>query len=980
DSVLWQSSGSLYFPGSGVWTAGGNVGIGTTTPIVALDVEGNLRVTNLDEGETDAVITHLSGLFQSRVIDSRVWGVSLVDGLSLIPNYLVKVFDSNTLGNSLIYDNGANIGIGNTDPKFTLDINGSLNVATTAEIGSLKLTGALIDKNSDAGVSGQVLASTGDGVDWIDISSGGIEGTGTINYIPIWSSTSSLGDSVLWQSSGSLYFPGSGVWTAGGNVGIGTTMPDSRLNVAGNLKVREEVIYSQGFEDNTFPPSLEWSTGGSANWSRDSGVKYEGSASAKSGAITHGQSTWLDLNYTFPENGSISFYWKVSSEEDYDFLVFCVDNDSCTIEEGYRERISGEVDWVEVTVNVLAGLHSFRWIYGKDSSASEGEDTGWVDNIRLKSGGLYVLNVGSYFLGGNVGIGTTNPTKKLEVYDGELYVDHPSSLKLASYYDGDAYDVYVSGKYVYLLNGYTDELEILDISDPFNPFLIGSYSLPTNGKGISVNGRYAYVAVGNYGLYIIDISDPSSPSFVASYDTSGSSYDVYVSGRYAYVADGTSGLNVIDVSNQNNPVLIGAYNTDGRAFSVYVSGKYAYIADDYGGFDVVDISDPANPFLVGSYTTSGYATDVYVSGRYAYVADDYGGLVILDISDPSSPNYVASYEVDNYYAYGVYVSGKYAYVAYENLGLVVLDVSDPSHPTLVGNYNANCIIASSSCLDGIHPTYARKVYVSGKYAYMADGFYGLMVIDLMGANIYVADIGNIQSQNINIVNDVDIGNNLFIRNSLNVGPGGILSGGSLGVGVSSSVSAMRIIQSGSGNVLDLFSGSNNLFTVKSIGNVGIGITNPDAKLDVNGRIKMRNWVADGTTVVYKNDNGDIGVISSDLRLKKDISPLTNVLDMVLQLNPYRYRSLNSSEESNYRLGLIAQEVMPVMPELTFKFTDFNSGEEYYSVHYDQLPVLLLAAIKEQQTEIALLENRLDLMVETASGSGFLAQLAQNWPI
>ena len=62
-------------------------------------------------------------------------------------------------------------------------------------------------------------------------------------------------------------------------------------------------------------------------------------------------------------------------------------------------------------------------------------------------------------------------------------------------------------------------------------------------------------------------------------------------------------------------------------------------------------------------------------------------------------------------AYGVYVSGDYAYVADGSSGLAVIDISDPTDPGL--------------------PVYedttgsARNVYVSGDYAYIADWSSGL---------------------------------------------------------------------------------------------------------------------------------------------------------------------------------------------------------------------------------------------------------------
>jgi hypothetical protein len=64
----------------------------------------------------------------------------------------------------------------------------------------------------------------------------------------------------------------------------------------------------------------------------------------------------------------------------------------------------------------------------------------------------------------------------------------------------------------------------------------------------------------------------------------------------------------------------------------------------------------------------------------------------------------------------VTVAGPYAYVADSYGGLQVIDVSDPARPQWVGGYDT-----SGS---------AQGVAVSGNYAYVADSYGGLQVIDV----------------------------------------------------------------------------------------------------------------------------------------------------------------------------------------------------------------------------------------------------------
>ncbi|MFA7468443.1 MAG: hypothetical protein WCY82_09280, partial [Desulfotomaculaceae bacterium] len=113
----------------------GRIGIGTNNPSHSLDVNGEARISTLGAGATDTVVTHNAGVLQSRSIDSRVWGSTLVDGSSLTANYLTKVSDANTIVNSLVFDDGTGVGIGTTSPTALLHLG-----AGTSSLAPLKLT------------------------------------------------------------------------------------------------------------------------------------------------------------------------------------------------------------------------------------------------------------------------------------------------------------------------------------------------------------------------------------------------------------------------------------------------------------------------------------------------------------------------------------------------------------------------------------------------------------------------------------------------------------------------------------------------------------------------------------------------------------------------------------------------------------------------------------------------------------------------
>ena len=123
------------------------------------------------------------------------------------------------------------------------------------------------------------------------------------------------------------------------------------------------------------------------------------------------------------------------------------------------------------------------------------------------------------------------------------------------------------------------------------------------------------------------------------------------------------------------------------------------------------------------------------------------------------------------------------------------------------------------------------------------------------------------------------------------------------------------------------------------GNVGIGTNIPSEKLQVAGNI-----YAIGT------------ITSSDLRFKKNIVTIDNALSKVLAMRGVFY-DMRVAEfpdrgfSSNHQMGLIAQEVEKVLPEVV---STQNDG--YKGVDYQKIIALLIESIKELEQKVKVLEN------------------------
>ena len=190
---------------------------------------------------------------------------------------------------------------------------------------------------------------------------------------------------------------------------------------------------------------------------------------------------------------------------------------------------------------------------------------------------------------------------------------------------------------------------------------------------------------------------------------------------------------------------------------------------------------------------------------------------------------------------------------------------------------------------------------------------------------------------------------------------------------------------------------------RSLGNVGIGTSAPGNKLTVNGNIAPEStnvgtvgtsslfWKSaylsevhlNSSIVLSASSNGAIlnddlkpsatasfnlggtnfrwnNIYSqnplntpSDVRLKKNVIPLSYGLAEILLLNPKSY-VLKSDEQARVQFGLIAQEARKVIPEIVHG----NEDKESLSMTYESLIPVLINAIQEQQQLIQAL--KLDL--------------------
>jgi hypothetical protein len=329
---------------------------------------------------------------------------------------------STVVGDSIITQAALGQGItvgGNLDVTNDTNLQGSL-LADSLEvtndsvfIGSARFNGTIKDTSGGVGTNGQVLTSTGTGVAWATDAGGSVTGTGTTNYIAKWNTSSSIQDSIIFDN--------------GTNVGVGTATPSAKLHVNGS-----EFLVTQGNEtglninNDTYIYKIGDISGGEnqAYMQIDSAASKAFFLNSNVGIGTSSPLSKLHLN------GGTGGLFTGLTFGDGDTGIWEATDDNLRFSTSSSTRMiitnTGNVG-IGTTSPVSIGGHSgVLTLYGSNATALALKDAVSEGHLRFDDSNFKFTNSGGNVRmqieadTGNVGIGTTSPSQKLEISEGYI--------------------------------------------------------------------------------------------------------------------------------------------------------------------------------------------------------------------------------------------------------------------------------------------------------------------------------------------------------------------------------------------------------------------------------------------------------------------------------------------------------------------------------------------------------------------------------
>lgn len=250
------------------------------------------------------------------------------------------------------------------------------------------------------------------------------------------------------------------------------------------------------------------------------------------------------------------------------------------------------------------------------------------------------------------------------------------------------------------------------------------------------------------------------------------------------------------------------------------------------------------------------------------------------------------------------------------------------------NQNGNVSIGSTATFNSSYPeqllvdagTTSSYNVISGKGA--INNYLQLNIQNTSNGNSASSDVVATADNGTETVNFVDMG-----INSSTYSTGGILGGANNGYLYSTGNDFIIGNATASRDVI-FFTGGTNTNNEKL--RITTSAVQPGADNSISIGTSARRW-----TAVYAA-NGTIQ--TSDIRLKKNILPLTYGLADLMKLQPVSYDWKN---DEGHKIGLIAQEVKKVIPEVVVG----DETKENLGMNYAELVPVLINAVKELKTEL-----------------------------
>jgi hypothetical protein len=201
-------------------------------------------------------------------------------------------------------------------------------------------------------------------------------------------------------------------------------------------------------------------------------------------------------------------------------------------------------------------------------------------------------------------------------------------------------DCEVVGNRAFIANGYSQGLEMYDISNPASPGRTWLNNGPNCWRIVAAGDTLLFVFARRDGVILYDISGSGDPVRLGQYDPTGNLEALEggaAIGETLYCAAHQNGVYAVDISNPASPQPVGTLTlTPGSAaWNAIARDSFLLVAN--GRFGLAVVGTKGGLHQVASLSLPGLANDIVLDGDIAAIALGAAGLATVAVSNPRTP-------------------------------------------------------------------------------------------------------------------------------------------------------------------------------------------------------------------------------------------------------------------------------------------------------------------------------------------------------
>ena len=251
-------------------------------------------------------------------------------------------------------------------------------------------------------------------------------------------------------------------------------------------------------------------------------------------------------------------------------------------------------------------------------------------------------------------------------------------------------------------------LNVLDVSTPANPVLLGSVSGLYHVRQIAVENGLVAISSRSAGAWLIDATTPTAPRILSHFETVEQATGIDIAGNLMAIGQRTTGVEFVDITDREHPEHIRMVKTQESQSCRYKDG-ILYSGDWHSGkVNAIDVTDISRASIVGAAEMQGYGDGFDIDGHFIFASTghhrllngktaldvNYGwghGLEIWDWSDVANPVLVGRAQFDKFYKQGddwwsCQAADGWVFCSDTHNGLYAVDARDPTNPIVVDRF------------------------------------------------------------------------------------------------------------------------------------------------------------------------------------------------------------------------------------------------------------------------------------------------------